>query len=94
MLWQAKEWLSEGSGWHCGCLDDLGKGSNAWHLPARILGITPAAFVELVVKQYKPDYVYFSEEKCLFFYSWKSQTAERKFKNFINAEARKKNFQI
>jgi len=94
MLWQMKEWESPVSGWHCGCVDNLAQDSNVWYLPARILDISPAAFIELLIKEYKPDYIHFNEEKCLFHYSWKSQTAERKFKNFINAAARKKNFQI
>ena len=93
MLYKMSEWESS-SGWHCGCIDDLTKGSNVWYLPARILNMTPAAYMEWVIKEYKPDYTYFSSEKCLFFFSWKSQEKERAFKNFINKKARERNFQI
>ena len=93
MLYKLSEWESE-SGWHAGCVDNLASNSNAWWLPARILNISPAAFVEWVIKEYQPDDVYFSEEKCLFFFSWKSQEKERKYKNYINKKARERNFQI
>ena len=94
MIWQASEWQSASGLWHCGCLDKLGQDSNAWYLPARILGLTPANYIKLIIAKYKPDDVYVNTEKCLVFFSWKSQAQMRLFKNMINAEARKKNFQI
>lgn len=97
MLYQMKEWESGVSGFHCGCLDDLSHNSNAWYLPARVLGISPAAFIKLLITEYKPDHVYykFNEDgSCFFGYSWDFQEHERKFKNYINKIAREKNFQI
>lgn len=94
MLYKMSEWESDGSGWHCGCLDNLAKDSNLWYLPARILNITPAAFVELLATKYQPDYFYYNPETGFLSYSWSSQTRMRSFKNWINAEARKVNFQI
>jgi len=93
MLYKLTEWESE-SGWHAGCLDDLGHDSNVWYLPARILGLSPAQFIEWLIKNYKPDHTHFCKDKCLFFFSWSSQSMMRQYKNLINAEARKKNFQI
>ena len=93
-LYKMTEWESLASGWHCGCVDNLGGGSNLWYLPARILDIAPAEFIELLVTKYQPDSVWYSKEKCVLVYSWKSQTKMRKFKNDMNAAARKKNFQI
>ena len=87
------EWETA-SGWHCGCVDDLAHGSNAWYLPARILDLTPAHYIQYVLKEFKPDNIYINKEKCLFFFSWKNQTDMRKFKNFINKKAREKNFQL
>ena len=94
MLYKLTEWYSDGSHWNCGCLDALGKGSNTWYYPARILKISPAEFIELVITKFKPDHTYFNKEKCLFFFSWSDQSKMRLYKNYINAEARKVNFQI
>ena len=93
MLYKCEEWESI-SGWHCGCLLDLGHDSNLWYLPARILDLTPAQFITFMIENYKPDHIYLNAEKCLFFYSWDKQEDMRKYKNMINAAARKKNFQI
>ena len=93
MLYKCEEWESI-SGWHCGCLLDLAHNSNLWYLPARILDLTPAQFIEFLITNYKPDHIYFNKESCFFSYSWDKQESMRKFKRFINAAARKKNFQI
>ena len=93
-LYKMTEWESLSSGWYCGCVDNLGGGSNLWYLPARILDISPAEFIELLVTKYKPDNIWYSKENCILCYSWKDQSKMRKFKNDMNAAARKKNFQI
>lgn len=94
MLYQMKEWETISNKWHCNCVDNLAQGSGEWYLPARILGISPAAYLEYVIKNFKPDDIYANKEKCLVFFSWNSQADCRKFKNFINRKAREKNFQI
>jgi len=94
MLFKMTEWQSASGNWYCGCVDNLAGDSGAWYLPARILNITPVAFIELLITKFKPDDVWYSKEKCILVYSWKSQTKMRAYKNWLNAEARKKNFQI
>lgn len=95
MVWKATEWqLASDGSWTCGCVDDLANNSNVWYHPARILGISPAQFLVLLFTKYKPDNFTYIPEKCLCFWSWKDQNKERMYKNWINAEARKKNYQI
>lgn len=93
MLYKQVEWESE-SGWHCNCVDNLANNSGAWWHPARILGITPAQFISLLLDKYKPDYFYCNKETGFCNWSWKSQTKMRLYKNMINAAARKVNYQI
>ena len=93
MIWKATEWETI-SGWHCNCVDNLGKGSGTWYIPARILGISPAAFITLLFDKFKPDHFYYNSETGFCNWSWTKQTDMRRYKNWINAEARKKNFQI
>lgn len=94
MLYQLKEWQSPSGMWYCNCIDNLAGGSGKWYLPARILNLSPANYIKWVVTNYKPDYIYTDKEKCLFFISWSDQVKMRSFKNYINKEAKKINFQI
>lgn len=94
MLYQQSEWQSPSNAWHCNCIDNLAGNSGAWYLPARILGLTPADFLKILITDFKPDHFSYDKEKCFCQWSWKSQSAMRKYKNFINAAARKVNFQI
>ena len=93
-VWKASEWESPVSGWHCNCVDNLVGSSAAWWHPARILGISPAQFLMILIERYKPDYFSYSEETGFCCWSWKSQVQMRAYKNWINAEARKVNYQI
>ena len=92
-LYKMSEWESE-TGWHCNDVEDLGNGSGYWWLPARMLGITPAEYLKWVIDNYKPDRIVHSEDCSFVGWSWKVQAKERKFKNDINALARKHNFVI
>lgn len=93
MLWVAKEWQGSSGKWYCGCVDKLGSDSGAWFIPARILGWDPADYIEYVIKNFNPN-VYYNKEKCLVFFSWEKQADMRRYKNWINAAARKINYQI
>ena len=93
MLWIAKEWKSESGSWNCNCIDKLSTNAGAWYTPARILGWDPADYVQYVIDNFHPD-IHYNKEKCLVFFSWKDQSQMRKFKNWINAAARKANYQI
>ena len=92
-LYKMSEWECS-SGWKCGDLEDLGKGSNLWYLPARMMGLTPAAYLKWVINNYHPDNIYYSNDNSLVGWSWKSQNDMRLFKNRINALARQKNFLV
>ena len=49
-------------------------------------------YVNLLITKFKPDNISYNQEKNVLIYSWKKQSDMRKFKNWLNAEARKKNF--
>ena len=51
-------------------------------------------FIELLITKYKPDNFHYNKDTGFCCWSWKSQVAMRKFKNDINAAARKTNFQV
>lgn len=94
MLYVQSEWQSPSGKWHCNCVEKLADNSGAWYLPARILGMTPADFIEYLINNFHPDHFIYDKEKCFCLWSWTKQSDMRKYKNFINAAARKVNFQI
>lgn len=87
-------WQGGSGSWYCGDIEELGKGSGHWSLPARMLGMTPAKYLEWVIKNFKPDNVFHSEDCNFVGFSWKDQSKMRKYKNYMNAEARRRKFQI
>lgn len=88
-LYKATEWQSASGKWFCNDIEELAGIGSLWWVPARMLNLTPAQYIEMLVKDFKPDYLKF--DKILIF-SWNSQSNMRKYKNFINAEARKRKF--
>lgn len=92
-LYKLTEW-EDSSGWKCGDLEDLGNSSNLWYHPARMMNMTPAAYLKWVIVNYQPDNIYYSDDCSFVGWSWKDQSKERKFKNDMNALARKYNYYI
>lgn len=96
-LLRYEEWEINGN-WYCNDTKELScKNSIAslWYAPVRMLGITPSEYVQLLIEKFEVDSISFSDKHWdygVLTFSWKSQSKMRKFKNFINAEARKRNF--
>lgn len=93
-IWKATEWETPTGKWRCNCVDDLGGWAGKWYIPARILDMSPAAYLEFVIKEFKPDNIDIDKDHCLVFFSWNNQSAMRLYKNFINKKARERNFCI
>ena len=96
-LYKAVEWQMDGM-WYCADTSDLVHDSSAWHIPCRILGISPAEFVRQLKEIYHCDditwYPNSSNGRGLLLYCWTKQADMRKFKNYLNKIARDKNFFI
>ena len=91
-LYKMSEWQSPTGDWHCNDVEELGKGSGYWWLPARMMQLTPAAYLQWVIENFRPDKINHSEDCSYVGWTWKSQVKMRKFKNHINALARRYNF--
>jgi len=94
MLYKMAEWQGATGLWYCNCVDALATNAGSWYAPARILGISPADFIKLVVGKYGADSVKYFPESGFFSYAWTNQAKMRAFKNDLNKAARAKNFQI
>ena len=87
------EWGEPGA-WYCNDTSDMCSIRALWWAPARMLGLAPAAYVQLLIERFHPDRIMYSEEHDVLVYSWRKIEDCRKFKNWLNAEARKRNFII
>ena len=92
-LLKYSEWEQNGN-WHCNDVSDVASVRSRWWVPARMLGITPAEFVQLLIEKFKPDNIKYSQEADVLIYSWSKQADCRKFKNWLNAEVRKRQYII
>jgi hypothetical protein len=81
------EWEQNGR-WHCADVHNLTNDKSYWWYPARCMGMPLVDFVKMLINEFQVDYITFPSQKILI-YSWKSQAKMRKFKNWINAQARK-----
>lgn len=88
------EWQSGTGQWTCGDVSDLANLSNAWWHPARALGITPAAYVKMVIEKFKPDRISYSPDCSVVGFYWDKIEQERKYKNYINKIAREKHYLV
>ena len=88
------EWNDGCGNWYCNDTSDLTSVRCKWWLPARMLNISPADFVKLLIEKFAPSDITYSLEYNVLIYSWKDITAMRKYKNWLNAEARKRSFII
>ena len=93
-LYKVTEWQGSSDLWYCNDIEDLGKGSGRWWIPARMLGFSLDKYVEMLIKDFKVNNIKYNEERDVLVFSWRKQADMRKYKNWINAAARKANFYI
>lgn len=88
------EWQGAGDQWLCNDTSDLTSIRSKWWLPARMLNLSPADFVKMLIEKFKPDNIWYSKEYDVLGYSWKNINECRLFKNWLNKEARKRKYII
>ena len=90
-LLKYSEWEIAGQ-WYCNDISDLTSIRSKWWAPARMLNISPADYVKLIIDKFKPDSIHYFPENDVLIYSWKSIAAMRLFKNWLNKQARERKF--
>ena len=86
-----EEWENNGR-WHCGDVSALAANSNLWWYVPNILGITPVEYVHLLIDKFNATSLKYEVKYDVLMFSFRTQADCRKFKNYVNAEARKKKF--
>jgi hypothetical protein len=88
MIPQLKEWQSASGKWHAAYVDSFLPHINNSVLIARALGVSYDEYVKRVIRDFKPDYIQYIEDKGFVIFSWAKQGNMRKYKNQINKELR------
>ena len=91
MIPQLKEWQQASGTWTCAFVDKISPDLDNYVLPARAMKMDLPTFASFVVKEFKPDVVYYNN---VLGFAWKNQAQMRKYKNFMNAVFRKQNYII
>lgn len=90
-----KEWQSPAGHWYCNDTKDIGSSQGGlWWVSARMLNISLVDYVKMLINEFKVDNISYNQERDVLVYSWQSQSKMRNFKNWLNAEARKRQFYV
>lgn len=91
-LYKASIWQGGSKLWYVSDIEDLGGHSGRWWVPCRILGISPADYVQLLIDEFKVSNIKYDKEKNFLYFSWEKESDARRYKNWINSMARKANY--
>lgn len=94
MIFKLTEFQSAGGRYYVHCAELLGEPGPHWHIPARILNIPLEDFILLLRDKYGATIHSFNKENSFLLFSWDSLVKCRLYKNYINSQARKINFQV
>lgn len=88
------EWCGGSGFWYCNDVTELAGPGSQWWAPARMLGITPAAYVQFIIDNYKPDRILWNGK--FLSYSWTKEHYSlcHSFVLYINKESRKRKFMV
>lgn len=90
-IYKMEEWENAGR-WYCGDVSALAANSNLWWYVPCLLNLSPVEYVLLLKdKFHATGFKYNSSSDVLIFYFLSLEDC-RKFKNYVNKQARDKNF--
>lgn len=87
------EWESNGK-YYVSDVSDLGRGSGTWWYIANLLSLSPVDYVKLLIEKFHATILRYTVESDVLIFNFSSLKDARSFKNFVNRQAREKNFII
>lgn len=93
-IYKCTEWQSPTGRWYCNDVEDLGHGSGYWWIPCRILEMKPEDYILMLKNDFNAKGIKYNIETDTLFYFWDNKEDMRRYKNYINNIARKKNAMI
>lgn len=91
-LYRMSEWEGCSGHWFVNDLEELSSVSSKWWTPVRMLGMTPNEYVLMLKNKFHANYISYTKESNVLIFSFKTQAEARVFKNYMNKEARKRNY--
>ncbi len=86
------EWQGGSGQWYCNDVKDLAGISGYWWVPARMMEMSPAEYVQWLIDNYQPDNIRFNGKTLIYSWSKEHYSKCHKLVLDINRIARKKNF--
>jgi len=92
-IYKASEWECNGK-YVVSDVEELGRGSGVWWYVPNLLSLSPVDYVKLLINKFHAINIsYLIESDVLIFYFSTLEDA-RKYKNYVNKQARDKKFMI
>ena len=89
-IYEASEWKI-GNRWYVNDVKELATSASKWWQPMQMLDMSIEQYTNLLISYNAKKITYHKESDVLTF-SFDTQSEARKFKNFLNREARKRNW--
>ena len=89
-IYEASEWKI-GDRWYVNDVKELATSASKWWQPMQMLDMSIEQYTNLLISYNAKKITYHKESDVLTF-SFDTQSEARKFKNFLNREARKRNW--
>ena len=93
-VYKAEEWQGSSGQWYCANTSNLGNSSAYWYHQAKIWGKSGDEFVQMLVEKFHCNHISYNLERDTLVFSWDVLADMRKYKNALNAQARKVAYEI
>lgn len=90
-IYKAEEWECNGR-WYVADTSNLPKSSNTWWYAPAAANLSPIEYVKLLINKFNVTYIKYTVSADVLIFAFDSLADCRKYKNYINAQARKNNF--
>ena len=92
-IYKAEEWECNGR-WYVADTSNLPKSSNTWWYAPAAANLSPIEYVKLLITKFKVSHIQYKVKSDVLIFSFDSLEDCRKYKNYINKQARQNKFYI
>lgn len=93
-VYRCVEWQDATGNWLVNDITSMTSIAVKWWVPMRMLNLTPEDYIRLLKDKFHVNYMKYVKDADLLIFSFTTQEAARKYKNWINKEARNRNYII
>ena len=93
-VYRCTEWQDATGNWLVNDTTSMTSIAVKWWVPVRMLNLTPEDYIRLLKDKFHVNYMKYVKDADLLIFSFDTQEAARKYKNWINKEARNRNYII